>query len=494
MNTAASPPNVVSSRRRAVYGCATIDMLPENLTVPARTARVEAADLQIRTLGECRHESPLAARLGRAALHNVGRADRVLLDDRFSRVAELGGNQPRSTLDVATFELAGPRDRIFFDPVRTRAAIVTCGGLCPGINNVVRGIVLELTHAYGVKEIFGFRYGYEGLSARHGHAPLLLRPEMVAGIHEQGGTMLGTSRGNQDPREMVDGLEALGIDMLFVVGGDGTLRGAQTIVAELHRRERPVAVIGIPKTIDNDIHFIDRSFGFESAFSAAVEVIRSAHVEATGARNGIGLVKLMGRHSGFIACHAALAATDANFVLIPEVPLHLDGPGGFLARLERRLAERAHAVIVVAEGAAQDLCVPRPGASGDRPPTDASGNVKLGDIGMVLRDHINAHFNRRRIDTTLKYIDPSYQIRSVPASPSDSVFCWNMARNAVHAAMAGNTEMLIGRWHGHFVHVPMPLATRFRKQVDVTDDLWMSVLEATGQPAVWDQAADARRD
>jgi 6-phosphofructokinase 1 len=244
-------------------------------------------------------------------------------------------------------------------------------------------------------------------------------------------------------------------------------------------------VVGIPKTIDNDIHFIDRSFGFESAAAAAADAIRSAHVEATGARNGIGLVKLMGRHSGFIACHAALACTDANFVLIPEVPLQLGGERGLLHQLELRLEQRSHAVIVVAEGAGQDLCAVSDGAAGGeaRPATDASGNVRLKDIGHVLRDRINEHFQGRGIDLTLKYIDPSYQIRSIPASPSDSVFCWNMARNAVHAAMAGNTDMLIGRWHGRFVHVPMTLATRFRKQVDVNEELWMSVIEATGQPA-----------
>jgi 6-phosphofructokinase 1 len=451
----------------------------ENLTVPERTARVEAVDLQIKNLGPCRYESPVALRLGQAAVHDVGHAERVLLDDRYSRVA--AGEHT----DLPTFEVAGPRNRIFFDPANLRCAIVTCGGLCPGINNVVRGLVLELTHAYGVDEIFGFRYGFEGMVARFGHAPLRLVPEMVASIHQQGGTLLGSSRGGHDPRDMVDTLEKMGIGVLFVIGGDGTLKGATKIVAELARRNLPVAVIGIPKTIDNDIHFIDRSFGFESAFAAAVDVIRSAHVEANGARNGIGLVKLMGRHSGFIACHAALAATDANFVLIPEVPLRLDGERGFLRNLERRLEQRAHAVIVVAEGAGQDLCV-APGSDGSPPRTDASGNARLGDIGYVLRDRINDHFRARGTEITLKYIDPSYQIRSVPASASDSVFCWNMARNAVHAAMAGNTEMLIGRWHGRFVHVPLPLATRFRKQVDVKEELWMSVVEATGQPVSFD--------
>jgi 6-phosphofructokinase 1 len=447
------------------------------LTEPERTQRVEAADLEVKTLGPCRHESPVSARLGASVLHKVGQADRVLLDDQQAKLASTA--LPLAALPA--FELAGPRDRIFFEPATLRCGIVTCGGLCPGINNVIRGLVLELTHAYGVKDIFGFRYGFEGLTARRDLAPLRLDPELVADIHQQGGTRLGTSRGGQDPREMVETLVSLGISVLFVIGGDGTLRGAIALVAEIERRGLSIAVVGVPKTIDNDIHFIDRSFGFESAFAAAVEVIRSAHVEAKGARNGVGLVKLMGRHSGFIACHAALASTDVNFVLIPELRLALDGEGGFLRSLERRLAERAHAVIVVAEGAGQELCESE-AARADAPRTDASGNVRLKDIGHVLRDRINAHFARLETEITLKYIDPSYQIRSVPASPSDSVFCWNLARNAVHAAMAGNTELLIGRWHGRFVHVPLPLATRFRKQVDLEEDLWMSVVESTGQP------------
>ncbi|HVU52830.1 MAG TPA: ATP-dependent 6-phosphofructokinase [Polyangia bacterium] len=443
------------------------------LTEPERAQRVEVSDLFIKTLGPCRHRSPLTARFNADVIHRVGEADRVLLYDQQSKLGDTG------EAGAPSFELAGPRDRTFFEPATLSAGIVTCGGLCPGINNVVRGLVLELTHAYGVPEIHGFRYGFEGLT-RRGLPPVRLVPELVADIHQHGGTVLGTSRGAQDPGEMVDTLVALGIRALFVVGGDGTLRAAMKLVAEIERRGLSIAVVGIPKTIDNDIHFIDRSFGFESAFSAAVEVIRAAHVEAKGARNGIGLVKLMGRHSGFVTCQAAIASTDVNFVLIPEVPLVLDGERGFLRCLERRLAARSHAVVVVAEGAGQDLCEER--VPDGEPRTDASGNARLGDVGQVLRERITRHFARAATDVTLKYIDPSYQIRSVPASPSDSVFCWNMARNAVHAAMAGNTELLIGRWHGRFVHVPLPLATRFRKQVDVNEDLWTSVIEATGQP------------
>jgi 6-phosphofructokinase 1 len=347
---------------------------------------------------------------------------------------------------------------------------------------VVRGLVLELMHGYGVEQISGFRYGYAGLVRGLGEEPVKLTSASVAHIHHEGGTALGTSRGGHDAAAMVDTLERMGIGVLFVIGGDGTLRGALSIAAEIERRRVPLGIVGIPKTIDNDIHFIDRSFGFETAFSAAVDVIRSAHVEATGAPNGVGVVKLMGRHSGFIACHAAIASTDVDAVLIPEVPVRLEGECGLLQFLERRLRRNRHAVVVVAEGAGQDLCA----TQAPQAATDASGNVRLADIGTVLRDRVVGHFRQKGVDVTLKYIDPSYHIRSVPASPTDSVYCWNMARHAVHAAMAGNTELLIGRWHGRFVHVPLPLATRYRKQVDTAGDLWTSVIESTGQPVSWE--------
>ncbi len=432
---------------------------------------ISARDVAIKDLGKCRYPSPALGHLGEGAMHFVGEADKVLVSDRLSQLP----SSPELLQQLPAFELAGPRNRVFFESQRTRAGIVTCGGLCPGLNNVIRGLVLELWFGYGIKRILGFRYGYEGLIAR-GRPPEPLTPESVRGIQHRGGTILGSSRGEQDPKSVVDSLEAHGIDMLFVIGGDGTIRGAMQIAAEIAQRGLSIGVVGVPKTIDNDIHFIDRSFGFESAYSAAVEVIRAARVEATGARDGIGLVKLMGRHSGFVACSAAMASTDVDLVLIPEVPMALEGEQGVLRYVERVLDRQGHAVLVVAEGAAQELL----GAASQG--ADKSGNAKLADVGVFLRERITRHFSEQARDVTLKYIDPSYTIRSVPASPSDSVYCWNMARNAVHAAMAGNTEMLIGRWHGRFVHVPMLLATRGRKQVDPGDDVWTSVIEATGQP------------
>jgi 6-phosphofructokinase 1 len=435
------------------------------------------ADFAIKDLGPCLLPSPVATHLGETALHFVGDADKVLINDNISYVRGFRGTPEQ----MPALELAGPRNKIFFDPRTVRCGIVTSGGLCPGLNNVVRGIVMELWQAYGVKRIIGFRYGYQGLISRFGHDPVTLNPDVVSFIHQEGGTFLGSSRGAQDPAQLVDNLQAMGIDILFVIGGDGSTLGAMTLTAEIAKRRARIAVIGVPKTIDNDLHFIDRSFGFESAFSAAVEVLRGAHVEARGAHDGIGLVKLMGRHSGVLACHAALASADVDLVLVPEAPMVFDGAHGIYRYVEKVLDRSGNALVVVAEGAGQELINDPRHAGG----TDKSGNVKLKDVGVFVRDSLSGHFGRLGREVTVKYIDPSYAIRSVPATPADSVFCWHMARNAVHAAMAGNTEMLIGRWHGRFVHVPMPLATRSRKQVDISGDLWMSVIESTGQPKLF---------
>ena len=436
---------------------------------------IQAHDLIVKTLGACRVESPLAAHLSdrRKSIHNVEEDDKVLFDDTLSALSTR-----ESSLDRApAFEPAGARRKIFFDPSKTRVGIVTCGGLCPGFNDVIRALVLELHWRYGVRKIYGFRNGYQGFIAKYGRDCMSLTPEAVAGINEKGGTILGTSRGNQDAAELVDCLERMDINILFVIGGDGTIRGAIKICAEAAARGQKIAVVGIPKTIDNDIMYIDQSFGFQTAFSEATKSIAAAHVEAKASPNGVGLVRLMGRHSGFIACYASLAMSDANFVLIPEVPFEMDGDGGFLNVLKQRLARSGHAVVVVAEGAGQELL-----HSGSHD-TDASGNHKLHDIGIYLRRRITEHFAHIGMELNLKYIDPSYVIRSVPANPFDSVYCIRLAQNAVHAAMCGRTEMVVGRWHSRFVHVPMPLAIRERNRVDPDGDLWAAVLEATGQPS-----------
>ena len=370
------------------------------------------------------------------------------------------------------FETAGPREKIYFDPSKLKCGIVTCGGLCPGLNDVIRAIVLGLFYHYGVKTVFGFRYGYEGLSYRYGHVPLELNPETVKDIHKMGGSILASSRGPQDISEMVDTLERMNIGILFTIGGDGTLRGAQALSEEVGRRGLKIGVIGIPKTIDNDISFVESSFGFNTAVSESRTAIDSAHAEALGARNGVGLVKLMGRESGFIAAYATLANSDVNFCLIPEVPFTLEG---FLKALKERLKGRGHAVIVVGEGAGQNL-MQETGAK------DASGNVRFGDIGLFLKDQINSYFKKEGMEVNLKYIDPSYTIRSLPANPRDSAFCLLLGRHAVHAGMTGRTGMVVANWKGEFTHVPIRMAVSSRKKIDPNGRFWSTVLSCTGQP------------
>ncbi|HZS19478.1 MAG TPA: ATP-dependent 6-phosphofructokinase [Pseudonocardiaceae bacterium] len=440
-------------------------------------ARATSPDLSIKTLGPARITSPLAEQLDsrQTTEHYVDESDRVLLDDTLSMVC--GRSRPVS--ELPSFEPAGPRRQIFFDPPKTRAGIVTCGGLCPGLNDVIRSLVRNLTSHYGVGRIIGFRNGYQGFIASYRHDVIELTADSVQDINVDGGTVLGTSRGPQDPDEIVDCLERLGINILFVIGGDGTMRGAMRIAEVIDRRGARIAVVGIPKTIDNDIPYLDQSFGFQTAFSRASESIHAVTVEAKSTAHGVGLVKLMGRHCGFIACYAALARTDADVVLIPEVAFQLDGDGGVLNYVQRRVRERGYAVVVVAEGAGQELF------DGEHAAQDASGNASLRDIGQLLRRRLADHFTAAGIEACIRYIDPSYAIRSVPANPYDSVYCVRLAQAAVHAAMSGRTEMVVGRWRRRFVHLPMALAVSKRNEVDPHGDLWLSVLEATGQPREW---------
>ena len=352
-------------------------------------------------------------------------------------------------------------------------------------HRAIRAATLELLNHYRVQEVLGFRYGFAGLNPDHGYSPLPLTVESVEGIHHDGGSILGSSRGPQPPAVVLDTLEREGINLLLVIGGDGSMGGAYAVYEEATRREAPIAIVGIPKSIDNDVPLVDKTFGYETAFSIAVESIRAAHTEAAAYRNGVGLVRLMGRHSGFIAASAAVAAADADFVLVPEVPLVLDGPSGFLGALVDSVRSNGHVVVVVAEGAGQDLL-----RNGEAPPElDESGNVRLLDIGTYLKDRIDGALREQGIRHTVKYIDPSYLIRSAPANPSDSVYSSDLARNAVHAGMAGRTGVLIGYWNGEYTHVPLREVIARRKEVDLEGDLWHAVLESTGQPALWSEGA-----
>ncbi len=430
---------------------------------------------EISTLGPAKIASPMKqqSRRNSSMKHFISDDARVLADMTPAGIQKCydEGTPPPS------FELAGPREYIYFDPSKLKCAVVTCGGLCPGLNDIIRAIVLELHYNYGVKNIYGIRHGLQGFIPEYGHSVVELNPAAVAGIQDMGGSVLGSSRGNQDIGMVVDCLERMNIGLLFMVGGDGTLKASKAIVDEISKRKQKISVVGIPKTIDNDIFLVSRSFGFDTAVDVATMAIKGAHNEAEAYPNGIGLIKLMGRHSGFLAATAALAQQDANFVLIPEVSIDLHGDNGLLKALEDRLSARGHGVIIVAEGAGQNFF------KGAKQKYDASGNLVLQDIGIFLKDQIAAYFKEKGVDVSLKYIDPSYIIRSLPANANDSVFCGLLARDAVHAGMAGKTKVLISFWNNHYIHVPMDASAGKRKNLDPNGRLWQSVLEATGQYA-----------
>jgi len=422
--------------------------------------------LDVETLGTCKIESPVRNR------DFIDDDERILITDNvkdLQRATERLGVTP-------SFERAGPHHKIFHDPSWSRVGIVTAGGLCPGLNHVIKGLVEILSFDYGIKTIYGIRYGYAGLIPRYGYEPILLDTDRVDTIHEQGGTMLGSSRGQQDTGEIVDTLARMNINLLFCIGGDGSLRCALDIAEECKHRKLAISVIGIPKTIDNDLHFVGRSFGFETAVAEATQIIQAAHTEAKGTFNGIGLVKLMGRDSGFIAAYATLANPVVNFCLIPELDFELEGPNGLLAALTYRFDRfKDHAVIVVAEGAGQRHIV------GEPEHKDASGNILKKDIGEYLKHRITDHFKTAKRESAVKYFDPSYTIRSVPAKGTDAIRCYMLARNAVHAAMAGRTNCVVGNQNDWYTLVPIRLATIERQKVNLNSDLWRAVLDATGQ-------------
>jgi len=422
----------------------------------------EASDTIIERLGEAKIPSPLNIS------HEII-SDRQIQFHPYLGMEEVGAQ--------TGFEISRREEKIYFDPTKVTAGLVTCGGLCPGLNNVIRSIVLGLHHSYGVRSIFGIKYGLQGFISDYGHPLINLTPDTVQDIHEQGGTLLGSSRGPQSIEKIVDTIERQNMNMLFIIGGDGTLRAAEKIKKEISVRGLKIAVVGIPKTIDNDIFCVSKSFGFDTAVDTATQAIQCSHTEAISYPNGIGIVKLMGRYSGFIAATAALAQRDVNFVLIPESDFDLEGKHGFLESLKSRLNSRSHAVIVVAEGAGQRYF------NKSKKKSDKSGNVKLMDIGLYLKERIIDFFEKQKIDINLKYIDPSYIIRSVPANTNDGLFCAVLGQNAVHAAMAGKTGMVVSIWHGVYCHVPISLAISQRKMLHPSSRLWRNVIESTGQPS-----------
>jgi len=442
-------------------------------------------DLNVKSLGEPGYDSTLKL----STVADDGLPDYVPDETRI--LFNLGGLPRKDADPELSFEKAGARARIFFDPTKCYAAMVTCGGLCPGINNVIQSIFCELYYRYGVRRVLGVRYGFQGFDPDRGLEPIEMTPAFVEPLHLYGGSVLGSSRGHVESEVIVETLERWKIDVLFVIGGDGTLKGAHAVAGEALRRGLKISVIGVPKTIDNDILFVYKTFGFDTAVQEACKVLHCAHNEARGAPNCVGLVKVMGRDSGFIAGYATLASNVVNFTLIPEVPFKLEGPGGFLTLLADRVENRGHAVVVVAEGAGLEHITE------GEVSYDDSGNIMYSqmtkDIGIFLRDRIKSYFAGRKIQANIKYIDPSYIIRSVVASSGDALFCNDLGRAAVHAAMAGKTDMVVGLWYNVLTHVPLAVATSGKKKIDPASRLWLSVTESTGQPlrfATDDRSAD----
>jgi 6-phosphofructokinase 1 len=431
-------------------------------------------DFTIEELGKRNNKSPISMSTVEGDL-----MANYVTDSQFIRLdtgVKLGAQVPVKRSQV--LECAGPREMLYFTPAHVHAGIVSCGGLCPGINDVIRAIVRCLWYRYGVKRISGIQYGYLGFLPEYQYGVKALDPDIVDDIHKLGGTFLGSARGGgKEVTKIVDAIEQLNMNMVFTIGGDGTQRGNLDIAEEIDRRKLKIAMVGIPKTVDNDFTIIQRSFGFDTAVDRAVEVVAAAHMEASSAINGVGLVKVMGRESGFIAAHTALASHEVNFVLIPELPFNLEGYNGFLRHLEERLTRRHHAVIVVAEGAMQDQLL-------TERKTDAGGNLKMADVGTYLRDRIIHYFEEKKIEINLKYIDPSYIIRSSPANPADSIYCERLGNVAVHAAMAGKTKLIIGLVNNEFVHLPIKMVVSQRNHVDPEGNLWRDTLDATHQPVL----------
>ncbi|KAI7725755.1 hypothetical protein M8C21_011082 [Ambrosia artemisiifolia] len=356
----------------------------------------------------------------------------VNTDDTIAQKIVVHADSPRGT----HFRRAGPRQKVYFKSDDVHACIVTCGGLCPGLNTVIREIVGSLHDMYGVTRIEGIEGGYRGFYSRN---TIPLTPKVVNGIHKRGGTIIGTSRGGYDNKKIVNSIEDRGINQVYIIGGDGTQKGASAIYEEVRRRGLNVAVVGIPKTIDNDIPVvIDQSFGFDTAVEEAQRAINAAHVEAESNENCIGLVKLMGRNSGFIAMHATLASRDVDCCLIPESSFYLEGPGGLFEYIEKRLKENGHM----------------------------------------------GHFKKQtEMEINLKYIDPTYMIRAVPSNASDNVYCTLLAQSAVHGAMAGYTGFTVGPVHGRECYLPFYRITEKQNKVVITDRMWARLLSSTNQPS-----------
>ncbi|KAK8793513.1 hypothetical protein WA158_004872 [Blastocystis sp. Blastoise] len=365
--------------------------------------------------------------------------------------------KPNDKPYITAYVRGGPRSKLWFNPKKSNAVIVTCGGLCPGLNNVIREVTCSLIENYGVEHVYGIYEGYSGFEKALSDPSYMvdLTLQFIATIHHEGGSILKSSRGGFNADKIIEWCLKYNVNMIYVIGGDGTHRGATVLFEEIEKRNLNIAVAGIPKTIDNDIAMVDRSFGFDTAVQESLHAIHSAWVEATCAPNGIGLVKLMGRDAGFIAAFATISSHDVDLCLIPEVPVVFDDPEfpeySIIPYIESILKLKKHCVIVVSEG------VQIQGVQGSG--TDESGNKRYADVGKFLKDYLTSTFAERGNPVSVKYIDPSYMIRTTPANAFDSQQCLILAENVVHGVMAGYTGFTVGLCNNRTVYIPIEMLT-----------------------------------
>ena len=361
------------------------------------------------------------------------------------------------------FVRAGPRKEIAWDPIHTKVAIVTCGGLCPGLNTVIRELYITLHHKYGVKFVYGVKNGYKGFYSDN---LVRLDDDIIRDIHHKGGSILGTSRGGTDVKKIVDSIAHRGISHLYAIGGNGTQKGLFEINKEIKKRGLCVSVVGIPKTIDNDLCIIDKSFGFDTSVQEAQRAIQAAKVEIEAFNNAVGIVKVMGRNSGFIAMYSSLASKDVDCCLIPEIPFDIEYDHGVLHYIKECLHKKDKILIVVSEGAGQHYI-------------NDPVNKNLNDFGIWLCEVVRSNVP----NVCIKYIDPTYTIRAITPNASDSIYCTILAQSAVHGAFCGYTNFIVGPVNGKHAYIPLQMAIHETNTVSEDDRMWFRLISANGQPS-----------
>ncbi|MGA7341196.1 MAG: 6-phosphofructokinase [Terracidiphilus sp.] len=450
---------------------------------------------------------------------------RVMLDAR-------GRAEADGAVDLSLPE-ARPRTHLRY-PLQPGAmlgiGILVSGGIAPGINAVIDGIVLRhsLYHARQCArgrrhsiEILGYREGFKGL-LRPGVHPQRLNSAAIRGVVEIGGSYLGTSRAdellpgtgpnrNAKLEAAIGRLQNDGVHILYVIGGDGSMSCAHALWHYARRKGYELSVVGIPKAMDNDILWVWQSFGFLSAVEEARQAILHMHTEVSS-NPRVGIVQLFGSDSGFIASHAGYS-TACDLVLIPEDPMTMDD---IVTHISERLTDRfgngqdiagPYALVVMAEtalpaDARKYIDDPRVGLSegkrgekealksfldngrrvrGQTPDELRTAGLKI--VSRVLQDRIQQELEPREYWRDFRVItnEPRHLIRSIPPSVTDVIFGERLGALAVDNAMAGYTDFMVSQWLTEFVLVPLPLVVLGRKRVPTNGIFWKSVLSKTGQ-------------